>query len=589
MYKLVLSLVFSISLGIFLPGGSAQHGNYGGAYAATTLSSSSQTHISSWVSCNGESDDSQGAARAFAAARHGAFKLIVDCPVRLKIGDDIDRPIFIDTGTTVEFTGSGKFIVDNIFQPAFVIANSNNITLTNWKVEWYASLPVNDVVNSYMQNGEVVKSKSVLNAGNIFNDERLTSWISANRGVAFNRSHGNVNSIWAGSTNTCAVFFIVGSSTNFNVTGMHVYAPPAAGGDQFIPTVFSFNSGYKSNQTVTAQTTLTSAHVAVPHAMYFSDVVLDGTYMGWVGDVQDAIFENITSHRYGDLQDANGGHVGGIGKWFAPPHLFYLNYVTDGDPALFNTNIQIKNVVDDGPRVGVARDKGGSDSTSGYALSLKIGCIDCVVDTYKSSRPDGFLDVLPSNNLTISNANATYNSVFLNNLYPGWRFPKSGYENLTFENISLTDLGSYTVLAPIGSATQESNENIKLTNVHVRMNRFIGQPKASISNFYGHGNTVALEYAYAVDSSRLSSMQKEPVSVTLSATPDTIKVGVPAKLTWTTRDATSCSGGGNWSGGLAPNGSRTVKLTKAGVYDYTVTCRNSSNSSSTTLTVVATN
>src|SRR5208282_627634 len=115
--------------------------------------------------------------------------------------------------------------------------------------------------------------------------------------------------------------------------------------------------------------------------------------------VQDATFENITSHRYGDLQDANGGNVGGIGKWFAPPHLFYLNYVTDGDPALFNTNIQIRNVVDDGPRVGVARDKGGSDSISGYALSLKIGCIDCVVDTYSSSRPDGFLDVLPSNNL----------------------------------------------------------------------------------------------------------------------------------------------------------------------------------------------
>jgi hypothetical protein len=589
MHKLISSSAFSVALAVLLPAGTAQHGNFAGAYAATAASSSPQTQISSWVTCNGTSDDSEGTARAFAAARHGAFTLIVDCPVRLKIGNDVERPIFIDNGTSVEFTGSGKFIVDNIFQPAFVIANSNDITLTNWNVEWVASLPVNDVMHSYMQNGQVIRSGSVLNAGNVFNDERLTPWLSANRAVVFDRARGNVNSIWAGSTNTCAVFFIIGSSSKFNVKGMHVYAPAAAGGDQFIPTVFSFNTGYKSNQTVNAQTALTGAHVAVPHEMYFSDVVVDGSYMGWVGDVQDATFENITSHRYGDLQDANGGNVGGVDKWFAPPHLFYLNYVTDGDPALFNTNIQIRNVVDDGPRVGVARDKGGSDSISGYALSLKIGCIDCVVDTYSSSRPDGFLDVLPSNNLTISNAAATYSSAFLHNLYPGWRFPKSGYKNLTFENISLKDLSSYTIRAPIGSATQESNENIKLTNVTVGMNHFNGQMKAAIADFYGQGNSVALEYSYAADSSRLSSMQKEPVTVTLSATPDRIKVGESTTLTWTTRDATSCTGGSNWNGSLAPDGSRTVRLTKAGAYDYTVTCRNSGNSSSTTLTVVATN
>jgi len=113
--------------------------------------------------------------------------------------------------------------------------------------------------------------------------------------------------------------------------------------------------------------------------------------------------------------------------------------------------------------------------------------------------------------------------------------------------------------------------------------------KAAIADFYGQGNSVALEYSYAANSSRLSSMQKEPVTVTLSATPDTIKVGESTTLTWTTRDATSCTGGSNWNGSLAPDGSRTVTLTKAGTYDYTVTCRNSANSSSTTLTVVATN
>src|SRR5580704_18740253 len=90
---------------------------------------------------------------------------------------------------------------------------------------------------------------------------------------------------------------------------------------------------------------------------------------------------------------------------------------------IFNANIEIKNVVDHGVRVGKARDAGGTDTLSGYALSLKIGCVNCRVDNYQSARPDGFLDVLASDGLTITNATATYDSSFINNLFPGWRFP----------------------------------------------------------------------------------------------------------------------------------------------------------------------
>jgi hypothetical protein len=47
----------------------------------------------------------------------------------------INRGIFIDTGTAVQFTGSGKFFVDDMFHPAFIIANSHDITLTDWNVD----------------------------------------------------------------------------------------------------------------------------------------------------------------------------------------------------------------------------------------------------------------------------------------------------------------------------------------------------------------------------------------------------------------------------------------------------------------------
>jgi hypothetical protein len=117
------------------------------------------------VSCSGTSDDTAGVVKAFAAARHGAFTLVVDCPVNIKIGTDIARSVFIEDGTTVEFTGAGKFTVDNVQIPAFVIADSSNINLTNWNVEYNATLPVNEAIG-YEDSGEFNGGK----AGNAFND-----------------------------------------------------------------------------------------------------------------------------------------------------------------------------------------------------------------------------------------------------------------------------------------------------------------------------------------------------------------------------------------------------------------------------------
>jgi hypothetical protein len=97
----------------------------------------------------------------------------------------------------------------------------------------------------------------------------------------------------------------------------------------------------------------------------------------------------------------------------------------------FTGLIHIDSVLDWGPRVGVARDKGGTDTISGYAMSLKLGCNSCSVDHYGSNRPDGFMDVLPSYGLTVSNVFAEFDSSFLKNVYTaGLRFPATGYHNV---------------------------------------------------------------------------------------------------------------------------------------------------------------
>jgi hypothetical protein len=445
--------------------------------------------IRKWAACDGRADDFQAVATAFAAASHGAFTLLIDCPVRLQMGLDNSRTLFIDDGTSVEFAGIGKFTIDNVFHPAFVIASSSDITLSNWDVEYVGGLPVNWDVGGYEQNGQLVKKSGYAQPAATFNDQTLAAWLTTHRNITFR----GASPIWVGPANTSTVFYLTGDVSGLRVMGLKLHVPPQAGGDHFIPMAFSFSKNYKSNQVVTRQTALTAEYVAIPHGVTFADVDFDGTYFGWQGNVQDASFQHIRSHRYGDLQDQNGANVGGIGKWFAPPHLFYLNYSKDGDPALFNRRIKIQDVVDSGPRVGQARDQGQGDGTSGYALSLKIGGFDCQVDGYQSSRPDGFLDLLASDGLTISNVTATYDSSFLHNLYPGWRFPDSPYRNITAENIVITDLATDSVQAPIGSAMQSSNYHIVIRNVTVRLKHWSGSgaPRAVIA---GDKNAVSIDY-----------------------------------------------------------------------------------------------
>jgi hypothetical protein len=490
----------------------------------------------------------------------------------------------------VEFSGDGKLTLDNTLIPAFVIANSRNITLTNWVVEYDASLPVDpnsSTGGGYEDAGRFVAGQL---PGGAFNSFRLTQWLTANRGVVFDSREGYSTAKWASPTNVSTVFYLSGDTSNVTVTGMHVSVPATAGADRFVPVVFSLNSDFKSNQTVNAKTPFTSQYYAVPHDLTFSNITLDGTYMGWVGSAQNAVFDTIQSLRYADLQDARGEHIGGVGAWFAPPHLIYLNYVQDGDPALFNRNIQISNVTDYGVRLGRARDSGISGSGTGNALSLKIGCVDCSVNNYKSSRPDGFLDVLYSNGLTISNVTASYDSAFLNNIYPGWRFPKPPYTNLKFENISLTDTAATTVHLPIEDAANQNNQNnqgIHFKNVHVGINKWSGAGRFPVPSITGREGDSSLDFDVDSDGSSTKNFQSRGVSLTLRAAPRTVQVGGSTHLDWESKNGGTCSLKGAWSGSVAAEGSRTVTLPSAGTYDFTIECAGGSVPAIATISVTS--
>jgi uncharacterized repeat protein (TIGR03803 family) len=68
-------------------------------------------------------------------------------------------------------------------------------------------------------------------------------------------------------------------------------------------------------------------------------------------------------------------------------------------------------------------------------------------------------------------------------------------------------------------------------------------------------------------------------------TTNTAKVGQVMQLHWVGQHATSCTAGGAWSGRLRPEGIRYVRHMAPGDYAYTLTCRNTSGSATTTSTL----
>jgi hypothetical protein len=565
----ILGILSALSLGAVAPR----------AHAAVSKS------ISEWVSCGSTADQTSGAMAAFAAARNGAFILLVDCPVYLHSGLAVDRGIFIDNGTTVEFTGAGKFFVDNMFHPAFVIANSSNILLLDWNVEWDGSVPVNPDFGGYYLNGDWVASSGITQPAEGFNDIVLTNWLADNRGITFDETQGWIKSIWVGGVNPAAVFFITGDSSDVRIVGLNLYVPATAGGDAFMPMAFSASANWLSNQTVTAATPDTAQYAAVPHGLEFVDIQLDGTLMGWQGNLQDATFEYIFSHRYGDLQDAAGDNVGGIGKWFPPPHLFYLN-THAADPGLDNIDIQMSHVIDYGVRIGVARDT-SSASMSGYANSLKLGCTQCAVTDYTSIRPDGFMDVLASDGLTVDTVVAVFNSQFLNNLYPaGLRFPDTGYSDVTFENVSLRDTATSTIQGPISNAASATNEALAFSNFQIYMAEWSGA-NLPLPTIGGPANDIAMNFSMSGQLTQVAYLKNRALQVTVKSTPTTVKVGARTALDWSASGATGCNASGAWSGSVGTSGSRAIALPSTGIYPFTLTCQNSSDASSTTVDVAA--
>ena len=204
--------------------------------------------------------------------------------------------------------------------PTWVIANSSRISMVDWRIKYTGGLPVDPDTKGYFRNGMFVARSGKYQPAEAFHDLVLTPWLTTNRGIVFDRSKGAITSPWVGPTGTSAMFYILGSSASIKIQRMRMFVPPESDGSRFIPVCFLTAAGFKSDQLITAAVQVDGGSASIPSEIEVSDLELDGTYMGWLGVVKDSRFQNVRSLRYGDLQGKDGNDVGGVGKWFAPPH-----------------------------------------------------------------------------------------------------------------------------------------------------------------------------------------------------------------------------------------------------------------------------
>lgn len=337
--------------------------------------------------------DSRAAVNSALQSIAGTNKtLIWDCQIYINIGSNANAPIFVASGTNVQFSPTGILYSDGLGLPTFCFINCHDCTWKDVQFQYCAGLaPSANGIGSQFSYGAIAApsgatSGTVPSNASGFNTTQLTAYLTANSGNTFT-SGGTA--LWAGPTNASAVFMIRGNSYRLYFTGSksRFFVPDGVLACYFIPTLFTMDAQWNVGLTgITSSTVASAANTTVPSEIYFNNVTIDGCLMGIVGSPSSWQSNNLVGNRYSDLQDASGGNVGGAGTPYSPPHLIYTisNFV--------GTQTKVYNTQDNGIYVGTATRR---STTSGYINSLKCSPHNgSVCVGYTSLRPDGGWDIV---------------------------------------------------------------------------------------------------------------------------------------------------------------------------------------------------
>ena len=230
------------------------------------------------------------------------------------------------------------------------------------------------------------------------------------------------------------------------------------------------------------------------------------------------------------------------------------------------------------------------------AARARLGC--------SSSRLDGFNDVLTSSGLTVTNVTASFNSSFLNGVYPGWRWPGRGYHNITYRNVTLTDVATSAAHHPMDGATctaansGDANSNIVFDGVQLVVNAWTDP--LNPENFLGIVQPVLNQGADSIRTYRITSTEgfivsafNRTVGVDFGVLSASGMPGSSTKLYWASSTVErsgahgpppSCAASGAWAV-LPASSPASVTHPAAGTFEYTITCKGAGHGDAVTATV----
>lgn len=389
------------------------------------------------ASMNGTTDDRAHLVETLAQSKAINAKVLLDGKIFIDVAATGTKSIFLDDNHWVEGTADSELIINNLRSPAFIIALANNVTFKNLNILWnqtYSTLPIDSQTNSA-------------------NQAQVENWLIANKGMTFT----GADPAWSGAISFWAVFNIRGSS-NILLEDVSLRVPDGVNAQQFCPYFMKLTTEYNEGSTVSNEDNDPRTQTT---NVTLRRLTLDGTIMGIQGNVSNFNVETLRSHRYSDIQNAEGGDIGGNGgTWSPPPHLFYIN--KDGQPNDSN-GIFMSDVIDYGEYVGSVNVRSGG----GYCNSLKLtdDITNVLVDGYKSYRRDGLADMQNITNGTFKNIYAESETSIFQDRYKfnTLRF-LGNFDNVIFENMTLKDNSLTSTVYPLDSA---DGVNVSLRGVEV--------------------------------------------------------------------------------------------------------------------------
>lgn len=275
-------------------GGTKINANFAETYSRLGIT---QLALSTFSGCDatGATDSRSGVVAAFALVAGTGIRLVLDGKFKLTIGSDYTKPIFVPNGVDIIGNPGCYFISDQLAEGTFVFVNAKFCTWKHVHIEVVADFAANCIdVNSGIMSTQPT----------LFHNNTLTNYLVATQGNTFT----SATALWSGPTPYVSIFNVRGLCSKLWFVDCKMFVPSTANQQSFIPFAVSSVPEWLPNTHVTASTTQDPTTSNSPSDVRWTQPVLDGFYMGYVGGAKIKI-ENPIFLRYSDIQDGTTGTV----------------------------------------------------------------------------------------------------------------------------------------------------------------------------------------------------------------------------------------------------------------------------------------